>query len=420
MLRLDATTRKLQVVLAGAVTTNQLPVVVSYSDKTTLDYTGATQVANTNGVTAVDICDAPAASTIRDIDYVSVRNGDTASATVTIRFNDNATLYTIATATLAVGDHLTYVHGTGWTVFDSSGALKSANTTAAISVTNTPAGGIAATNVQSALNELDTEKAPLAGPTFTGTVTSLGAFVLGDVGTESAGVDMNGTIQDASLYISEISATPAYMALLHKHNTSTEPRMAFARSNSNTSGHATVSAAMTLCSIHALGYTGSHYDRFGSMRFAVGTGTVSATSSPGKWVLALTPDGSNTVADVITANSNKSVVFAGDILPTDGVSDLGAAASKFKRIYADYTNTATVGAVTINKMSGRVNIAAAGTAVTVTNSLVTAASHVFAVASTNDATAQVTSVVPAAGSFVINTVACTAQTSFDFFVINAD
>ncbi len=38
----------------------------------------------------------------------------------------------------------------------------------ASAIGNTPAGGIAATTVQGALNELDTEKAPLASPTFTG------------------------------------------------------------------------------------------------------------------------------------------------------------------------------------------------------------------------------------------------------------
>ena len=46
----------------------------------------------------------------------------------------------------------------------------------ATTVSNVAAGTIAATNVQAALNELDTEKAPLAGPTFTGTV-SANAFV---------------------------------------------------------------------------------------------------------------------------------------------------------------------------------------------------------------------------------------------------
>jgi len=85
----------------------------------------------------------------------------------------------------------------------------------------------------------------------------------------------------------------------------------------------------------------------------------------------------------------------------------------------DFTNTATVGAVTINKIAGRVNIAAAGNAIVVTNNKVTVDSHVFAIVSTNDATAIVKNVVPAAGSFTINLNAnATAQTSIDFFVIN--
>ncbi len=44
-------------------------------------------------------------------------------------------------------------------------------TPTAASITNVPAGGIASTNVQAALNELDTKKANLASPTFTGTPT---------------------------------------------------------------------------------------------------------------------------------------------------------------------------------------------------------------------------------------------------------
>ena len=41
----------------------------------------------------------------------------------------------------------------------------------AANIINTPAGNIAATDVQTALNELDTEKAPTATPTFTGDAT---------------------------------------------------------------------------------------------------------------------------------------------------------------------------------------------------------------------------------------------------------
>jgi len=51
----------------------------------------------------------------------------------------------------------------------SSGAFASAGHVHTASViTNTPSGNIAATTVQAALNELDTEKAALAGATFTG------------------------------------------------------------------------------------------------------------------------------------------------------------------------------------------------------------------------------------------------------------
>jgi hypothetical protein len=43
-------------------------------------------------------------------------------------------------------------------------------------VSTTPAGSLAATNVQAALNELDTEKAALAGATFTGGINATGSF----------------------------------------------------------------------------------------------------------------------------------------------------------------------------------------------------------------------------------------------------
>lgn len=69
-------------------------------------------------------------------------------------------------------------------------------------------------------------------------------------------------------------------------------------------------------------------------------------------------------------------------------------------------------------ISGKVNIAAGGTSVVITNDLIKSTSRVFAVASTNDATARVTSVVPVNGSLTIRTVACTGITSFDYFFIN--
>lgn len=93
---------------------------------------------------------------------------------------------------------------------------------------------------------------------------------------------------------------------------------------------------------------------------------------------------------------------------------------KIRQLYVDQTITAggTTGNQTINKAFGTVNIAASGSSVTVTNSLCTTNSTVFAVIRTNDSTARIINVVPQAGSFVINVVPPTGEISVAFHVIN--
>jgi hypothetical protein len=90
-------------------------------------------------------------------------------------------------------------------------------------------------------------------------------------------------------------------------------------------------------------------------------------------------------------------------------------------ITADTTDSSgTPGAATINKPSGKVAIAIGASSVTVTNSLVTAASTVIATLQFIDATlTQILSVVPGSGSFVITGNAnATAATKVAFVVIN--
>ena len=83
------------------------------------------------------------------------------------------------------------------------------------------------------------------------------------------------------------------------------------------------------------------------------------------------------------------------------------------------TPIGTLGNQTINKINGTVNIAAAGTTVTVTNSKVTANSNIYVQLRTNDATAWIKNYVPAAGSFTINLGdPATGDVSIGFTVIN--
>lgn len=121
MIRLDATTRKLQAVLSGAITTSQLPIVVSWSDKTSSTYSGGTTVINSNSTTAVDICAAPGASTNRDVDSITIYNADTVAATVAVRYNDNGTTYILTKVVMPVGATLKYTHAANWQMIDSTG-----------------------------------------------------------------------------------------------------------------------------------------------------------------------------------------------------------------------------------------------------------------------------------------------------------
>jgi hypothetical protein len=84
-------------------------------------------------------------------------------------------------------------------------------------------------------------------------------------------------------------------------------------------------------------------------------------------------------------------------------------------------NTApgTTGTQTINTPSGKVNIAAGQSTITVNNPLCQLGSIVFAVILTNDTTSKIKNVVPGTNNFVIHLEAnATAETAIGFLVIN--
>lgn len=126
MIILDATTRKMQVKLTGAVTLNQLPVIASYVDITSTAITPITNTTQTNSTTEVDFIAAPLSSTQRQVKYISIQNQDTMAATVVVIFNDNSTQRQIGKWTLQVNETLEYVDTHGWKVIDAQGRVKTA------------------------------------------------------------------------------------------------------------------------------------------------------------------------------------------------------------------------------------------------------------------------------------------------------
>lgn len=126
MLRLPNVNTSLQAVLAGAIATTQPQATVSFSDDDAANatYTGGTTVTTLNGTTDVTICAAPATSIVRDIDFVSIFNRDTASITLSIKYDISATDSIIITVTLLTLETLQYVHGAGWACLDAQGRFK--------------------------------------------------------------------------------------------------------------------------------------------------------------------------------------------------------------------------------------------------------------------------------------------------------
>ena len=183
MIRLDNTVKKVQALLAGTVTANQLPITVFWSDKTASAYTGGMTAINTNNVTAVDICGAPGASTIRDIDTINVYNADTAAATITIRYYYDATptYYTITKVTLASGDTLRYSHGEGWAVLDANGNVKLGTPASLISddtTTNATYYPVFVTSSSGSASTLKTSSSKLSYNPSTGVLAFTNAFYL--------------------------------------------------------------------------------------------------------------------------------------------------------------------------------------------------------------------------------------------------
>lgn len=63
MIILSETTDNLQVVLGGAITTNQLQCFTSWRDRTSTTFVAGRSVINTNNTTDVTLASSPAAST---------------------------------------------------------------------------------------------------------------------------------------------------------------------------------------------------------------------------------------------------------------------------------------------------------------------------------------------------------------------
>jgi len=267
ILVLDGTAISIQVAMTTSAATTNPTFVSTYADNAGSGITeGATDGA-LNGSTDVTVVPAPSGSNRRVIKDITIFNGDTASVTVLIKYDNNATQRTLAKVTLAVGDT--------WTtdgVFDANGNLKQTMGTVnlATQVTGTlpiANGGTGATSLASASiatytgTETLTNKT-LTNPTVTNYVESVVA--IGNSGTSQTLSLTNGTVQTVTMT---------------GNCTFTMP---------------TATAGKSFILIAVQDGTGSRTATFTSVKWAGGTApTLTTTASTGRDILTFVADGTN-------------------------------------------------------------------------------------------------------------------------------
>jgi hypothetical protein len=119
LLILDATTKSIEVAMSGVAATTNPDFTAAWADDTGSAFIEGASDGALNGTSAVTLVAAPGSSTRRVIKTITIENKDTAAVTLTISYNNNGTLRTIAKVTLNVGDTWT-TDGT----FDTYGSLK--------------------------------------------------------------------------------------------------------------------------------------------------------------------------------------------------------------------------------------------------------------------------------------------------------
>jgi len=120
MLRLDATTKIMQLIATGTA-----DVTVSGLNVTSAAAPGFTEVTAATATTQT-IAAAPAASTVKQIDHISIKNTQAGANTFTVQmFNSSGSVTTVQTkATLAADETLEYTHAHGWRTMDATGSAK--------------------------------------------------------------------------------------------------------------------------------------------------------------------------------------------------------------------------------------------------------------------------------------------------------
>lgn len=122
---------RIEIVTDASAATTEPVFTASYQDITSAGMTlpQSSSQGSTAGTTDTTLVSAPAASTNRQVTYMSVFNSDTAARTIRIYKDVSGTEYNLCTALLQVGDTLEWSREVGWKVFPDNITAAAGNNT---------------------------------------------------------------------------------------------------------------------------------------------------------------------------------------------------------------------------------------------------------------------------------------------------
>lgn len=211
MIRLPFTTYTLQLILSAGTA----DVDVSYSDATATAYTGGTQETAATATTQT-ICAAPAAATVRDIDFLSVKIKTTGGVVTVQKLNSSGAVVTqLISVTLLDEEELNYTHGSGWCALDANGNRKevASNIFGALTATSITDSGLTSGRVTYAgTGGLLQDSANLTFDGTTLTANTIGAFVLSGNVTSTGNPSLSlgsGALTAGATGVTTLTATKA-------------------------------------------------------------------------------------------------------------------------------------------------------------------------------------------------------------------
>lgn len=477
MIRLKGSSR-IEAVCAAAASVFNPTCVTSWSDLSTGAYSGDSLAQNLTGIFGLVIVNAPPAGVVRDVDMINISNVDLVPQTVTVRFYNGSSTFNLVTVLLAIGERLTYTHGSGWQSITANGVIKSAGATGPTGATGTigpsmaweheyPDEGLAMTYGPAGLPTISgTLRAFLHTPTSDNLAaavtdeTGSGALVFGTTPTLTTPVintvasvggawtaaatwtlpalTLGGTVSGGGQQLNNViigTVTPlagTFTTLTATSNIAVGSGIA---SSVSFNVAKTITGSTTSVGVYQAGTVQSDvtaaafsfrseiYTQATAFTLAAYTHYAAKGGTIGAGSAVTTQTGFHVISDLTGATNNYG--FRGSIPAAAGRYNCymdGTAPNYFAGdMQFDKTVTAagTTTPQTINKNAGAVNFAAADASKVVTNSLVTANSIIVATVATNDSTMKSVQVVAAAGSFTLYAnAAATAETRVNFLVIN--